>query len=65
MFLVNQMCCYKIHTLGSNFLLLLSVMYGNTFTRRRRARDVRRATERAAAEQAAAHAANQPPMASG
>lgn len=41
------------------------VMYGNTFTRRRRARDVRRATERAAAEQAAAHAANQPPMASG
>jgi hypothetical protein len=44
------------------------VMYGKTYTRRRRARDVRRAVERAAAEQAeraAAHAADQPQIASG
>jgi hypothetical protein len=41
------------------------VMYGKTFTRRRRARDVRRAVERAATERAAAHAANQPQIASG
>jgi hypothetical protein len=41
------------------------VMYGKTFTRRRRARDVRRAVVRAATERAAAHAANQPQIASG
>jgi hypothetical protein len=44
------------------------VMYGKSYSRRRRARDVRRASERAAREQAehaAAHGAGQPQIASG
>jgi hypothetical protein len=43
-------------------------MYGKPYTRRRRARDVRRAAERAATEHAghaAAHGAGQPQLASG
>jgi hypothetical protein len=44
------------------------VMYGKSYTRRRRAHDVRRAAERVAREQAehaAAHGAGQPQIASG
>jgi hypothetical protein len=55
-----------------NVVLTVFVMYGKTYTRRRRARDVRRAAERAAARseldqarQAAGQSAGRPLMESG